>query len=138
MSGFTLPAWLKSVAFAANGLLFLLRNERNARIHLGAAILIVAAGLALGLHGPDWRWIATAVLWVWFAEAVNTAIEHLCDVVSPGRNQSVRVVKDVAAGAVLISAAGAALIGLITLLSYVAPLLPAIGGSDTLSRWLEG
>lgn len=137
MAVFTLPARLKSFAFAANGLRFMLRNERNARIHLGAAAFIVVAGLALGLQGSDWRWIAAAIFWVWFAEAVNTAIEHLCDVVSPGPNRSVRIAKDVAAGAVLISATGAAVIGAITMAPYI---LPMIGGDgfDSLFWWLAG
>ena len=137
MPAVTMPAWLKSFGFAANGLRFMLRNERNARLHLGAAAFIVTAGLALGLRGPDWRWIAAAIAWVWFAEAVNTAVEHLCDVVSPGPNGSVRIAKDVAAGAVLISATGAAVIGAFTMAPYILPMIDG-DGLDSLFRWLAG
>ena len=119
---FTVSARLRSFAFALQGLRTMLRYEHNARIHLAATLGIVAFGLAVGISGADWRWIVAAVLWVWFAEAMNTAFEHLCDVVSPGRNESVRLAKDIAAAAVLISAIGAVLLGAITLMPYIADL----------------
>ena len=131
---FSLSARLRSFAFAADGIRFMLKNEHNARIHLVATIIVVAAGLALEIRQTDWRWIAGVILWVWFAEALNTAFEHVCDVVSPGRNEAVRVAKDVAAGAVLISAVGAALIGTVTLAPYFAALIaPPAAGFDFVS-----
>ena len=127
---FTVSARLRSFAFAFQGLRTMLRYEHNARIHLAATLGIVAVGLAVGISGAEWRWILAAVLWVWFAEAMNTAFEHLCDVVSPGRNESVRLAKDIAAGAVLISAIGAVLLGAITLMPYIVDL--ALGGEADL------
>ena len=121
-TSFTLLARLKSFAFAVEGLRFMLRNEHNAWIHLTATGFIIVAGLALRINGPDWRWISVAVLWVWFAEAMNTAFEHLCDVFSPGPNEPVRVAKDIAAGAVLLSAVEAVILGAITLTPYIAIL----------------
>lgn len=118
-AGFTLSARLGSIACAIAGLRFMLRREHNAWIHAAATVLVIAAGLALGIAAADWRWIALAILWVWFAEAVNTALERLCDVVSPGPNQAVRIAKDVAAGAVLLSAVGAAILGALTLMPYL-------------------
>ena len=74
---------------------------------------------------PDrFRSLVVAVtMWVWFAEAMNTAFEHVCDVVSPELNVSVQRAKDVAAGAVLVSAAGAAALGALVFWPYVAPFV---------------
>lgn len=125
---------LRSFGFAVAGLRFMLRSEPNARIHLAATVLVVGAGLLLGLDPADWRWIAVAVLWVWCAEALNTGLEKLCDVVSPGQNESVRVAKDVAAGAVLVSAIAAAILGAVTLMPYVAPLAAGSALDATICR----
>ncbi|MCB9949249.1 MAG: diacylglycerol kinase family protein [Rhodospirillaceae bacterium] len=118
---FSIRARLRSFVHAGAGVRFVLTTQHNVRIHLAAAVLAVAAGLALGISSADWRWIIAAIAWVWFAEAANTAIEHLCDVVCPGPHEGVRIAKDVAAGAVLISAIGAAILGIVTLWPYLAP-----------------
>jgi diacylglycerol kinase len=65
----------------------------------------------------------SAIFIVWSAEAFNTAVEYVCDVVSPGYNVGVRNAKDIAAGAVLISAVSASIIGAITFWPYVRALL---------------
>ena len=124
---FSLSARLKSFRHAFDGLRILIRREHNARIHLIVTICVVVAGFALGLSGADWRWIILVIVWVWFAEAMNAAFEHLCDVVSPEANDTVRVAKDVAAAAVLVSAIGAALIGAIILTPYAAAALDGLG-----------
>lgn len=113
---------LKSFGYAGRGILFCLRTQRNALIHLVAALCVAAAGFLLGVSPQDWRWLVLAIALVWFAELVNTAFEHLCDVVSPDFNPSVRAAKDVAAGAVLVCSLGAAVIGLLTFLPYIATL----------------
>jgi diacylglycerol kinase (ATP) len=114
---------LKSFGYAAAGIVFCLRTQRNALIHLLAAIAVIAAGVLLGVSPEDWRWLVLAISLVWFAELVNTAFEHLCDVVSPDFNSSVRAAKDVAAGAVLICSLGAAVIGILTFLPYLSALI---------------
>ena len=111
---------LASIQFALAGLGFMLRTEPNAQIHAGVTVLAVGAGLVFGLTPGDWRWVIAAVAWVWTAEALNTAFEHLCDAVSPEFNVSVQRAKDVAAGAVLASATGAALVGAMVFLPYLA------------------
>lgn len=117
---FSVSARLKSVAFALQGLRFMLRHEHNAWVHFAATVLIIVAGVAFEVNSSDWRWLIAAVLWVWFAEAMNTAFEHICDVVSPGKNESVRIAKDVAAGGVLISAIGAVILGALIMMPYIA------------------
>ena len=119
---FSLPARFRSFGFALSGLGFMLRTQHNAWIHLAATVLVAAAGLALRVTASDWRWLAFAIALVWVAEAMNTAFEHLCDVVSPEFHISVQRSKDVAAGAVLVCAIAAAVVGALTLLPYVAAL----------------
>lgn len=116
---FTIQARLKSFRYALAGIGFMLRTQHNAWLHLGATAAVVAAGLALEVSAEDWRWLTAAVVLVWVAEAMNTAFEHLCDVVSPEFHVSVQRSKDVAAGAVLICSIGAAVLGVLTLAPYV-------------------
>ena len=121
--GFSITARMRSFRYAARGVHFLVRSEHNAWLHLAATGAVIGTCLTLEIDSADWRWIAVAVLWVWSAEAFNTSIEQICNVVSPKFDERIRIVKDVAAGAVLVSATGAALIGVFTLGPYVAQLL---------------
>jgi len=118
--GFTVAARLRSLRHGGRGLLFLARSEHNAWLHLAATAAAIGTGLALRIDSVDCRLIAAAVLWVWSAEALNTAVERICNLVSPGPDERVRIVKDVAAGGVLVSAIGAATIGAFTFLPYIA------------------
>ena len=117
---FDLVGRLRSFRHAFAGLGFVLRTQHNAWVHLAAAAVVVAAGLALRISPTDWRWLVVAIVLVWFAETVNTAFEHLCDVVSPELHASVRRAKDVAAGAVLICSVGAAVLGVMIFWPYLA------------------
>lgn len=84
-------------------------------------VLAVSAGLGIG--NDDWRWIILAIAIVWIAEALNTAVEQLGDAISVEQNPRIGFAKDIAAGAVLVSAAAAALIGMLTWLPYLPRLL---------------
>jgi diacylglycerol kinase len=75
--------------------------------------------LVLKVTPADWRWLIAAIGLVWMAETFNTAVEYVCDTVSPGYSETVKRAKDIAAGAVLICAVAAALMGAITLWPYV-------------------
>jgi diacylglycerol kinase (ATP) len=116
---FSLFARVKSFGYALAGLWFMLRTQHNAWVHLAATIAVGAAGFALHITAQDWRWLVMAVAMVWLAEGVNTAFEHLCDVVSPEFHPSVKCAKDVAAGAVLICALGATVIGAMVFWPYL-------------------
>jgi diacylglycerol kinase (ATP) len=116
---FSVLARLKSFRFAFEGLAFMLRTQHNAWLHLIATILVIAAGLFLRVSAADWRWLVAAITLVWLAEAMNTAFEYLCDVVQPEFHISVKRAKDIAAGAVLICAIGAAMVGVLTLAPYL-------------------
>jgi diacylglycerol kinase (ATP) len=116
---FSPAARLRSFTHALNGLRCLLRSEPNARIHFICAIAVVIAGGWVGLSAADWRWIVLAIALVWFAEAINTAIEFVCDVVSPDYHASIEKAKDIAAGAVLICAVAAVIIACMTFGQYL-------------------
>ncbi len=116
---FSIAARLKSFTYAFAGLAFMLRTQHNAWLHLLASVVVIAAGFALKVSANDWRWLIAAIALVWLAEAMNTAFEHLCDVVSPEFHPSVKRAKDIAAAAVLVCAIAAALIGAMTFAPYV-------------------
>ena len=122
-NGFSLTARLRSFRYAFAGVAFMLRTQHNAWLHLAASGLVVGAAVLLRVSAGDWRWLVAAMVMVWVAETFNTAVEYVCDVVSPGYSEVVRHAKDIAAGAVLIAALGAAAIGLLTLGPYVLRLL---------------
>ncbi len=116
---FSVAARLKSFAHAFAGFAFMLRTQHNAWLHLVATLAVVGAGFALRISANDWRWLIAAMALVWLAEAINTAFEHLCDVVQPEFHPAVKRAKDIAAAAVLVSALAAALIGAMTFMPYM-------------------
>jgi len=117
--GFSIVARIKSFGYAFAGLWFMLRTQHNAWVHLAATLAVATAGFALHITAEDWRWLVVAIVMVWIAEALNTAFEHLCDVVSPEFHIAVKRSKDIAAGAVLICAVGAVMIGAMVFWPYV-------------------
>lgn len=106
---------LRSFGFAGQGIFELFRFENNAKVHALAAVLVVGSGWWLHLSRVEWAVLLTQIGLVWAAEAFNTAIEKLCDVVSPGFHPQIRIIKDLSSGAVLLLALTAAVVGLIIL-----------------------
>jgi diacylglycerol kinase (ATP) len=106
---FSVGARLRSFVYAGRGF-GTLATQHNAWIHAAATVVTVALGLALGLERMEWLALVFAMVLVWAAEALNTALELLCDVASPGFHPLVRRAKDVAASAVLICALGAVVV----------------------------
>ena len=117
---FSIAARLKSFQFA--GFAFMMRTQHNAWLHLVATLLVIGAGFALQVSAGDWRWLITAIALVWVAETINTAFEHLCDVVSPEFHPSVKRAKDIAAAAVLVCAIASTIIGALTFAPYLLAL----------------
>lgn len=107
------PKVLRSFRFAGQGILDLFRYENNAKVHLLVAILVIGSGFLLTLSPVEWAVILTQIGLVWAAEAFNTAIEKLCDFVSPGLHPQIKAIKDLSSGAVLILTIVAVLVGLI-------------------------
>ncbi len=113
---------MKSFLCAFRGLAVLFSTQRNARIHLIFFVLTGACGIIFGISLVEWSLIFLASGVVMAAEAFNTALELLADVVHPAQHSMVGWAKDVAAGAVLITAIAAVGIGLIIFIPKLADL----------------
>ena len=114
---------LASFKYAFAGIRNLFKTEPNAIIHLIAAILAIALGFFLSISKTEWCFVIFAIVLVFSAEAFNTAIEHLTNLVSPKYNELAGKAKDTAAAAVLIVAIGSAIVGLIIFLPKILNLL---------------
>ena len=110
---FSVAARARSFRYAARGVVALLRSQHNAWIHAAASVAVVGLGLFVGLSRLEWCLVVLVMTAVWTAEAVNTALEALCDVASPDLHPLVERAKDIAAGAVLLTAVGAAVVGVL-------------------------
>lgn len=110
---FSAHSRLRSFTFAFAGLRHFISSEHNAWIHAAATVAVAALATYAQAGRDDWLWLVLAIGWVWMAEAFNTAIERLADQVTLERSEGIRVVKHLAAAGVLISAAGALMIGLL-------------------------
>ena len=105
------PARTFRDAFRGIGSMF--RTELNARVHLAGTIVVVAGGLALDLPRSEWLILVLTIAAVLSLEAANTAIEAICDLVSPDQHPKVGRAKDVAAGAVLIAAIASVVVAIL-------------------------
>jgi diacylglycerol kinase (ATP) len=92
------------------------------RNHFITALVVLLAALFLRVSPIEFALLALSILFVLFAELINTAVEAVVDLVSPGYHPLARVAKDTAAGAVLMAAIGAAIMGYLVLARYVFPL----------------
>ena len=104
---------INSFKYAIEGIISSFKTERNMKIHVLAMIVVIALGLFFKLNKVEWCFIIIAIASVISAELFNTAIETVVDMVSPERNPKAKLAKDIAAGAVLVVAIGAAIIGFI-------------------------
>ena len=123
VNSFHFTGRVRSFRHAIAGILRMIRCQHNAWIHAAATVGVLAAAFLLRVSTADWCWIILAISIVWTAEALNTAFEFLADAASPEFHPLVRDAKDVAAGAVLLTAVAAAIIGIIVFWPYVARLL---------------
>lgn len=114
-----LKRWINSANYAIEGILYSAKTERHLRYHLCAAVSVLIISYIIGVSRQDFLIIALVTIMVILAELLNTSIEAMTDLLSPKRTEKARVVKDVAAGAVLITALGAAIVGYIILMPYL-------------------
>lgn len=94
----------KRIGHAFDGIIDLIKQENNAKIHLISTILVIIVGIKLDFIALEWIWISLAIAGVWVMELINTALERLTDLVSPEENPLAKKIKDYAAGAVLVMA----------------------------------
>ena len=104
---------INSFKYAIEGLVSSFKTERNMKIHIMAMIIVIALGIFMKLNKIEWCIITIAIVMVISAELFNTAIENVVDMVSPQKHPQAKLVKDIAAAAVLVLAIGAAVIGII-------------------------
>jgi diacylglycerol kinase (ATP) len=119
----TFTGRLRSVKYALRGIRIMVASQHNAWLHAVATVVVVGAGVWVRLSWSEWCWIVLAIVSVWTAEALNTAFEFLTDVASPTFHPVAGKAKDVAAGAVLLAAAGAVIIGTLVFWPKVVGLL---------------
>lgn len=103
----------KSFGYAFAGIAAGIRKERNMKIHCGAAVLVVAAGIFLRITAAEWCICLVLFGLVMALELVNTAVEAVVDLVTEEKKPLAKLAKDTAAGAVLIAAIMAAIAGCI-------------------------
>ena len=101
---FLLSSRFGSFKFAFEGLVFLLKNEHNSRIHLLAAIAVIILGIIVKLNQIEWIIMVIVTGLVFIVELVNSSIETLADLINPEWNVLIKLAKDYGAAAVLISA----------------------------------
>ncbi len=107
--------WAKFIAsfrHAFRGLWYALRTERNARVHVSLAIFAILLGIILHISAVEFAMVFVAITVVFIAEMFNTVFELCVDLASPDYHPMAKIAKDVAAGAVLLSAMLAVVIGL--------------------------
>ena len=102
---------LESFRYAFTGLWYAFRTQRNMRVHTLTATIVVVLGQLLLLPQQDFISVLTAIMVVMVAEMVNTAVESAVDVATGEYHPLAKVAKDVAAGAVLLAATGALVLG---------------------------
>ena len=119
---FSLKKRLISFKYAINGIKILFREEPNAKIHLFATICVLIAGFAFRISNGEWMAVILCIGLVIALEAINSAIENIADFVSPEKHETIKKVKDLAAGAVLIGAVASAIVGVIVFLPKIIDL----------------
>lgn len=109
----TLAERLTCFRVAWQGLRGMVAHEVNARFHAFATVAVIALGLAVRVDRNDWLWLVAAIALVWIAEALNTALELLADEINENERARLGHAKDLGAGAVLVAAVAAFVIGVL-------------------------
>ena len=108
----TRPGFFRSFSFAGQGVWYVVRTQRNMRVHLLAGSAAIVAGLVLRIGAADWACVLTAIGLVLTAETLNTVVEALTDMYTDEYHPLAKIAKDAAAGAVLISSTAALGVGI--------------------------
>ncbi len=114
-----LRKWIESTNHAIEGILYAAKTQRHMRYHLYAAMMVLVVSFVLGVSWTEFVVLVTLAIVVISVEMLNTAIEIITDILFKEYDQRAKVIKDTAAGAVLITALGAAIIGYVILFDPV-------------------
>ena len=120
---FSFRKFFKSFGYAFRGVAEVFNKEQNFKVHTLAASLALLLGWFLKISPWEWCFLAVVIALVMAFEMANTAIEKLCDVTEPNQNETIRVVKDVSAGMVLVCAIGALTVGIVIFLPKIIAFL---------------
>lgn len=110
---------LKSFANAFVGMAYFFTNDRNGKIHLTITVTVIAASVALQVSAIEWMIVLLCIALVISLEMLNSALEKLCDLVEPNYHSTIKVIKDVSAAAVVLSAIISVVIGIIIFLPKI-------------------
>ncbi|MDR1706446.1 diacylglycerol kinase family protein [Dysgonomonas sp.] len=113
---------VKSAIYALNGLKILLKEEHNSRIHTVITIIVITAGFLLKISNIEWLITCILIAMVFSLEIMNSAIENLCDHITPQRNETIKKIKDLAAAAVFIASVISVICGAIIFLPKLCDL----------------
>lgn len=114
---------INSFKYAFQGISDLFRSQPNAKIHSLVAIVVIGSGLYFSLSNTEWSIVLLTIFLVLAAEAFNTAIEYLTDLVSPEYHELAGKTKDAAAAGVLLTSMGAVLVGIVIFLPKIWELI---------------
>ena len=116
-------AFFKSFVYASSGLLYAIRTQRNARVHLVIAILAIGMGIWLRISPVEWGLVFVAITGVFIAEMLNTVVEACVDLATQEYHPLAKIAKDVAAGTVLLNAILSIIIGLFVFGPHLFPMI---------------
>lgn len=116
---FSIADRLKSFVFAFEGIAAFFKKEHNAWIHLAASGIVIFLAIVLKISAMEWIAICFAIGLVWITEMLNTCVEKMLDFMSTEINPKIKLIKDIAAGAVLVAAIVALVIGAIVFFPYI-------------------
>ncbi|OGH37495.1 MAG: hypothetical protein A3B44_02790 [Candidatus Levybacteria bacterium RIFCSPLOWO2_01_FULL_38_21] len=114
---------IKSFKYAFEGILFSVRHNRNLRIHIGAAILVVAASIFFRVNAFEMGILGIMILLVICLEMINSAIEEMVDLIIREHRQQAKIAKDVSAGMVLVASIGSVIVGILIFVPHIVRML---------------
>lgn len=110
---------VQSLNDAVEGIIYVIKNERNMRVHFLLGFLVLVAAILVGVSRIEWIILWTIISLVWASEMINTVIEEMLDLVEPFFHPNVRMIKDVSAGFVLVVAINAMIVGSLIFSKYI-------------------
>ncbi len=110
---------LRSFYHAVIGIWYCIKNETNFKIQLFFSVMVIAGGIFFTISLVEWLVVVLCIGWVLALEMVNTALENFCNLIQKNFHPQIKVIKDVTAGAVFLSAIGATVIGAIIFIPKV-------------------
>jgi diacylglycerol kinase len=118
-----LQKFIQAVKHASNGLVTFYTTERNGKIQLVVFIIACSLGLFFKINKYEWLALLISSSAVLAAEMINRAIEDICNYIQPNKHEAIKIIKDVMAGAVLLLAIFAVVIGAIIFYPYLIQLI---------------